>query len=190
MMLESIGQKPDINIVLLSLFSKFVKQGIDKTSKAVIKTTGLQLINCVNKICDIHRDHCLEFVSFSLNQFKTNFKSGQVVGQSIFRCSPLKCAQCTSTLGRSLLLLLYQVTQKVRTMIKVKLLSFVKNFLCQFTFNHSTSPSTWNFETQEIIECRCFFNLMSLRQTSNFFFSYFNCIYSYVGAVISPREGN
>ena len=40
MMLESIVQKPEINIVLLSLFSKFVKHGIDKTIKAVIKTTG------------------------------------------------------------------------------------------------------------------------------------------------------
>ena len=53
----------------------------------------------------------------------------------------------------------------------------MKNFLCQFTFDHSTSPSTWNFETYKIIECRCFFNLMSV-------------LYSYVGAVISPREGN
>ena len=42
MMLESIVQKPEINIVLLSLFSnlKLVKHEIDKTIKAVIKTTG------------------------------------------------------------------------------------------------------------------------------------------------------
>jgi len=40
MVLKSIGQKPEINIVLLSLFSKFAKHGIDKTNKAVVKTTG------------------------------------------------------------------------------------------------------------------------------------------------------
>ena len=40
MMLESIVQKPEINIVLLSLFPKFVKHEIDKMSKAVIETTG------------------------------------------------------------------------------------------------------------------------------------------------------
>ena len=40
MMLEGIGQKPEINNVLLSLFSKFVKHGIGKASKVVIKTTG------------------------------------------------------------------------------------------------------------------------------------------------------
>ena len=40
MMLESIGQKPEINIVLLILFSKFGKHGIDKTSEVVIKTIG------------------------------------------------------------------------------------------------------------------------------------------------------
>ena len=39
MMLERIGQKPEINTVSLSLFSEFVKHGIDKTSKALMKTT-------------------------------------------------------------------------------------------------------------------------------------------------------
>lgn len=40
MMLESIGEKPETNIVMVSLFSEFVKHGIDKTSKIVTKTTG------------------------------------------------------------------------------------------------------------------------------------------------------
>ena len=71
MIFETIGQKPEINIVILNLFSKFAKHGIGKTSKAVIKTTGLSLINLVNKIKDIQRDHCLCSFPFSLTWFKT-----------------------------------------------------------------------------------------------------------------------
>ena len=50
MMLKSIGEKPETNIVMISLFSDFVKHEIDKTSKVIMKTTGFELINLVNKI--------------------------------------------------------------------------------------------------------------------------------------------
>ena len=35
---------------MVTLFSEFVKHGIDKTREVVIKTTGFELINLVNKI--------------------------------------------------------------------------------------------------------------------------------------------